>query len=265
MPRFAANIGWMAQEVPMLERFRLVRDLGFTAVECPLIYDHEPAGLGDACAAAELGFLMFNAPPGDMAAGEYGISALPGREQEFQDSIGRALDYAKALKSGFVHVLAGIVPSGEKRERCFEAHVENLIWAAQVLSEAGIGVLVEPINTYERPGYLTTTTKEAKAVLDAAGHDNIAIQYDFHNAQFMEGSLTATLEEHLPVIRHMQIAGVPGRTPPDEGEMNIAYLFDLVDRLGYTGWIGCEYRPHHATSPGATKASLGWARPFGLG
>lgn len=265
MPRFAANIGWMAQEVPMLERFRLVRDLGFSAVECPLFYEFAASDLGAACAEAELDFLMFNAPPGDLLAGEYGLSGLPGRQVEFKDSIGRALDYAKALQAENLHILAGIVPEVEHRERCFEVHVENLKWAAEALARERIGVLIEPINTFERPGYLTTTTAEARAVLDAVGHDNLAIQYDFHNAQLMEGGLTATLEQHLASIRHMQIAGVPARTPPDEGEMNYPYLFDLIDRLGYTGWVGCEYRPHNAAEPGATRASLAWAHGYGLG
>ena len=199
-----------------------------------------------------------------MEAGEYGISGLPGREAEFHDSIGRSLEYAKVLKSRFIHVLAGIVPEGESREHCHDIYVENLAWAAQTCQEAGIGVLIEPINTFERPGYLTTLTSEARDTLDRVRHSNLGIQYNFHNAQLMEGCLTRTLEESISSIRHMQIAGVPGRTPPDEGEMNYPYLFQVIDRLNYEGWVGCEYRPHGSHDE-ATKESLGWARGFGLG
>ncbi|MEE9589953.1 MAG: TIM barrel protein [Hyphomicrobiaceae bacterium] len=264
MPRFAANLSWMLQEIPMMERFAAARALGFDAAECQLPYDHPPQDLAEACRAADLRFVMFNAPPGNMSAGEYGISGLPGREGQFRDSIATALDYAETMKSRFIHVLAGIVPEGQSRERCLETYVENLAWAAEICQGAGVGVLIEPINTFERPGYLTTLTSEASETLARVGHANLGIQFDFHNAQLMEGCLTRTLEENIAAIRHMQIAGVPGRTPPDEGEMNYPYLFQLIDRLGYEGWVGCEYRPH-GRHEGATKESLAWAAAFGLG
>jgi hydroxypyruvate isomerase len=264
MPRFAANLSYMLQEVPMLDRFAAARELGFEAVECQLPYDHPADELAQACKDAKLQFVMFNAPPGDLEAGEYGLSGLAGREGEFQDSIGRALEYAKALENRFIHVLAGIMPEGESRERCQEVYVENLKWAAETCGEAGVGVLIEPINTFERPGYLTTLTSEARDTIAGVGHANLGIQFDFHNAQLMEGCLTRALEDTIGSIHHMQIAGVPGRTPPDEGEMNYPYLFGVIDRLGYEGWVGCEYRPH-GEHDGATKESLGWAAEFGLG
>ena len=264
MPRFAANLGWMLQEVPMLERFQLARELGFSAAECPLPYDFAARDLADACQAAGLEFIMLNAPPGDMQAGEYGIAGLAGRESEFRESMEFALDYATTLGSSFIHVLAGIVPPGESIERCREVYCENLAWAAETCGQSDVGILIEPINTYERPGYLTTLTLEARETLERVRHDNLGIQYDFHNAQLMEGSLSATLTENIGLIRHMQIAGVPGRTPPDEGEMNYPYLFKLIDELAYQGWVGCEYRPH-GTHPGASKDSLAWARVYGLG
>jgi hydroxypyruvate isomerase len=260
MLRFAANIGWMYTELPMAERFQAARRHGFTAVECPLFYDFPAADLANWCESAGLAFIMFNAPPGDMSAGEYGLSGLPGRQGEFQDSIGIALEYARALKSSFIHVLAGIVPDEVGRERCFEVYVENLKWTAEVCALHHVGVLIEPINTIERPGYLTTLTREARAAIDAVSHPNIGIQFDFHNAQLMEGRLTEALENNITVIRHIQIAGVPGRTPPDMNEMNYPYLFNVIERLGYSGWIGCEYR-----SPAATGDSLGWEKDFGLG
>lgn len=266
MPRFAANIGWMAQEVPMLERFQLVRDLGFTAVECPLLYDHPKEDLAEGYLAAGLDFLMFNSPPG-AGEGEYGVAGLKGREAEFQDTIGHALEYSKALKTEYLHILAGFQP-GDWRAEGFETFIENVKWACPVLAEAGVTALIEPINTLARPGYLVQTTEEAQHVVDAvkaSGSDNIGIQYDFHNAQIMEGNLSLTFEAHLNSISHVQIAGHPGRTPPDEGEINYPYLFELMDLLGYDGWVGCEYAPHDKTQTGATKASLAWAEAYGLG
>ncbi|MBT3237754.1 MAG: TIM barrel protein [Rhodospirillaceae bacterium] len=263
MPRFAANLTWILQEVPMLDRFGAARALGFDAVECQFPYEHSPQELARACEDADLQFVMFNAPPGDMDAGEYGLSGLPGRESEFRDSIAMALEYSAVLKNQFIHVLAGIVPKGESREHCHDTYVENLAWAAETCQQAGVGVLIEPINTFEKPGYLTTLTSEAMDTLSRVNHSNLGIQYDFHNAQLMEGCLTRTLEENISAIRHMQIAGVPGRTPPDGGEMNYPYLFELIDRLDYQGWVGCEYRPH-GSHDGATKESLGWAREFGI-
>ena len=264
MPRFAANLNWLLQEIPMLERFAAAKALGFGAVEIALPYAHAPSELADACGEAGLAFIMLNGAPGDMEAGEYGLAGLPGRGSEFRDAMGASLDYARALGAGRVHVLAGIVPDGESRERCWEAYLENLAWAAEACAAESIGVLLEPINTFERPGYLTTLTAEAAAAIEAVGHPNVAIQFDFHNAQLMEGCLTRALEVAIGTIGHMQIAGIPGRTPPDEGELNYPYLFELIDRLGYDGWVGCEYRPH-GTEPGATKASLGWASGYGLG
>lgn len=264
MPKFAANLSWLLQEYSWLDRFDAAQKLGFKAVECQFPYDYPAEELAEACAAANLEFIMFNAPPGDLAAGEYGLSGLPGREAEFQDSIGVALDYAKVLRSRFIHVLAGIVPAGENSECYREVYIENLSWAAAQAQEAGVGILIEPINTYERPGYLTTLTSEAAQVLRLVDSPNLGIQFDFHNAQLMEGYLTRSLETHIGVIRHMQIAGIPGRTPPDQGELNYSYYFDLVDRLEYQGWIGCEYRPI-GVGDGATKSSLDWASKFGLG
>jgi len=264
MPKFAANLSWLLQEYTWLDRFSAARELGFKAVECQFPYDNPAAELADACGVAGLEFIMFNAPPGDMASGEYGLSGLPGRETEFRDSIGLALGYAKTLRAQFVHVLAGIVPEGESRERCREVYIENLCWAVVQAGEAGVGILIEPINTFERPGYLTTLTSEAAQVVERVGSANIGIQFDFHNAQLMEGYITRSLETHIDVIKHMQIAGIPGRTPPSQGELNYPYYFSLVDRLAYKGWVGCEYRPD-ASGDGATRASLEWAAEFGLG
>lgn len=260
MPRFAANLSWMFREHPLPDRFAAAAEAGFEAVEMQLPYDHPAEMLAERLRAAGLGQVMFNAPPGDTEAGEYGLAALPGRGQDFTDSIARALDYAEALGSRHVHVLAGIVPDGEARARCYDTYLGNLAWAAEAAGRRRVGLLIEPINTFERPGYLITRTDEAQDAVARVRSPYLGIQYDFHNAQLMEGNLTGTLRASIAHIRHMQIAGVPGRTPPDAGEMNYPYLFALIDSLGYDGWVGCEYRP-----PGPTADSLAWAAAYGIG
>jgi len=269
MPRFAANVGWIAQEVPMLKRFQLVRDLGFKAVECPIVvYDLPVADQAAACRAAGLEYLMINSPAGNIE-NDYGVGGLAGREQEFQDTIGKAIDYGKALGCTYIHVLAGWLPEGEDRDAAAATFVDNLKWACPLLDKAGLTALIEPINTAAWPGYLVTTTAQGQDIVDGVkangGPNNIGIQYDFFNAQMMEGDLARTFEKHLDDILHVQIAGNPGRTPPDEGEINYPFIFELVDRLGFKGWLGCEYSPHDKEQPGATKVSLKWANSYGLG
>jgi hydroxypyruvate isomerase len=260
MPKFAANLSWIFTEHAFPDRFQAAADAGFQAVECQLPYDFRAEGLASKREAAGVQQIMFNAPPGDMEVGEYGLAGLPGREQEFRNSIGKALDYAAILDCRLIHVLAGIVSDGESVSRCWETYLANVAWAAETCAPAGVGILLEPINTVERPGYLVSLTAQARDAVDRIGLDNIGIQYDFHNAQLMEGRITRTLEANISCIRHMQIAGLPNRTPPDEGEINHGYAFDLIDRLGYEGWVGCEYRPR-----GNTLESLGWAAPYGVG
>ena len=264
MPKFAANLSWLLQDLPMPQRFQAACDLGFKAVECRFPYDHAAEELAGQCHAAGLEFVMFNAPPGDLQAGEYGISCLPGRKAEFQASIETALSYAATLQVQFIHVLAGKMPPDESREHCVDVYVENLSWACATCERERIGVLIEPINTYEMPGYLTSLTAHAVAALALVNSPNLGIQYDFHNAQLMEGSITRTLEQHVASIRHMQVANVPGRSPPGPGELDFPYLFDFIDRLGYQGWIGCEYRPL-GDHPASTRESLAWGKRYGLG
>jgi hydroxypyruvate isomerase len=260
MPRFAANLTWMFHEHEFPDRFQSARELGFEAVECQFPYEWEKELLADRLGESGLQQVMFNMPPGDTVSGEYGLAGLPGRTGEFQDSVASALEYAGALDSRMLQVLAGIVPTGTPRMDCLETYVENVRWAAQECARSDVAVLVEPINTFERPGYLISTSVEAREVMAGIGMDNVAMQFDFHNAQLMEGNLTAVLVSSLPLVRHMQIAGVPGRTPPDRGEINYPYLFDLIDGLGYAGWIGCEFRCGEPTANGLT-----WAGSFGIG
>ena len=260
MPKFAANLTWMFNEYDFPERFAAARNLNFQAVECQFPYPWDKALLADRLQAADLQMIMFNMPPGSMEEGEYGLAALTGRELEFQDAVDVALTYADTLNCQMLHMLAGIVPKHLSREECWGNYVKNLGWAAKKCAESKVIVLVEPINTFEKPGYLISTTEEARKAIEEVGLDNVAMQFDFHNAQLMEGNLTTALQTNLKYIRHMQIAGLPNRTPPDKGELNYAYLFDLIDELGYQGWLGCEFRPGEKTADG-----LSWARAFGIG
>ena len=260
MPKFAANLTWMFNEYDFPDRFVAARNLNFQAVECQFPYAWDKALLADRLRSAELQMIMFNMPPGNMEEGEYGLAALTGREGEFQDAVDLALTYADALDCRMLHMLAGIVPQHLSPEECRENYIESLTWAATRCAKSDAVVLVEPINTFEKPGYLISTTEQARKAIEEVGLTNVAMQFDFHNAQLMEGNLTTALKTNLKYIRHMQIAGLPNRTPPDEGEMNYGYLFDLVDDLGYQGWLGCEFRPGEKTADG-----LSWARAFGIG
>lgn len=260
MPSFAANLTWMFNEYEFPDRFIAAADCGFRAVECQFPYAWDKTLLAEKLVAADLRQLMFNMPAGDLAEGEYGLSALPGREAEFRESVAFALGYADALNCRMLHVLAGIVPPGHGQDEYMQTYLDNLIWVAEACRKHDVTVLVEPINTIEKPGYLISTSTQARQVIEQVAAANLAMQFDFHNAQLMEGNLAAALQANLKHIRHMQIAGVPNRTPPDQGEINYAYLFDLVDTLGYEGWLGCEFRPGEST-----LAGLAWAKPYGIG
>lgn len=260
MPKFAANLTWLFNEFDFTERFSAAAGLGFQAVECQFPYQWDVELLGDKCSSAELQMIMFNMPPGKLDEGEYGLAALPGREPEFRQAIDQALNYATTLNCRMLHVLAGIVPDGASRDEHLRTYIKNLAWAAGVCERHGITVLIEPINTFERPGYLISTSGQAREAIQQCATDNVAMQFDFHNVQLMEGNLTTLLTDNFKYIRHMQIAGVPNRTPPDQGEINYPYLFDFVDRLGYQGWLGCEFRPGENTRDG-----LSWSKQYGLG
>jgi len=203
---------------------------------------------------------LFNMPPGDWTAGERGIAILPGREGEFAAGIEKALAYARALGCKRVHAMAGVPPPGLSRERAEAVYVANLKGAAAALAPHGIRLLIEPINTRDMPGYFLATVEEARRIMDRVGHSNLALQLDLYHAQIMGGDLAQRIKAHLPVTGHVQIANPPDRHEPDAGEINYAYLFELIDRLGYKGWIGCEYKPRAGTLEG-----LGWARAYGIG
>lgn len=255
MPRFAANLTMMFTEVPFPERFARAAAAGFKAVEFLFPYDHTPAEVAGWLNAAGMENVLFNMPPGDWAKGERGIAALPGREAEFRTGVATALDYAAALGTKRLHAMAGLVPAGADRAECRRVYVENLRYAARALAQHGLTLLIEPINTRDIPGFFLNSQAEAHAILEAVGEPNLKIQMDFYHAQIVEGDLAMTLRKNFAEIGHVQIAGVPDRHEPDEGEINYPYLFGLLDTLGFEGWVGCEYRPR-----GKTEDGLGWLK-----
>ncbi|HSC62710.1 MAG TPA: 2-oxo-tetronate isomerase [Caldimonas sp.] len=257
MPRFAANLSMMYTEHAFLDRFAAAARDGFRAVEFLFPYEFASATLAKALQDNGLQQVLFNAPPGDFAGGERGIASLPGREDEFKSGFARALEYAAALACPRVHVMAGLAPAGADRAAMRRRYVGHLAWAAERAASAGVDVLIEPINTRDIPGSALNRQDEAHAVVAEVGAPNLKVQMDLYHCQIVEGDVATKLRAYLPggKVGHLQIAGVPERHEPDQGEVNYAYLFDVVDSLAYDGWIGCEYRP-----AGATSSGLGWLR-----
>jgi hydroxypyruvate isomerase len=256
MPRFAANLTLMYTELPFLRRFEAAAHDGFRAVEFQFPYDFDAGAIAAALADSGLQQVLFNAPPGDTAAGDRGTCSLPGREAEFRAGIERAIGYAVALRCPRLHVMAGIVTDPVQRARQRDCYVDNLRWAARRLAAEGITALIEPINTRDVPGYLLNTQADAHAIVAEVGEPNLKVQMDLYHCQVVEGDVATKIRRYLAGVGHMQIAGVPERHEPDVGELNYPYLFELIDALGYEGWIGCEYVPR-----GATRDGLGWLAP----
>lgn len=270
MPRFAANLSFLYQELDFLDRFDAAARDGFRAVEYLAPYAFAAQDIAARLRAHGLQQVLFNAPPsgGDGASvatawsrAERGIACLPGREAEFREGFAHALAYADALDCPRIHVMAGLVPGGADRATLRATYVGNLQWAASQAAIAGRGIVIEPINTRDMPGYLLNRQDEAHAVLAEVGAPNLQVQMDLYHCQIVEGDLASNLRTWLPTgaVGHLQVAGVPARNEPDTGEVNYPFLFDLIDSLGYDGWIGCEYRPADP-SPGGTSAGLGWLR-----
>lgn len=258
MPKFAANLTMMFNEVAFPQRFAAAAKAGFTAVEFLFPYDYAPGEVARWLQENGLESVLFNLPPGDWAAGERGLAALPGREAEFRASVARALDYAIAMGTPRLHAMAGLVPADADpayRAACRETYIANLTHAACELAKHDRTLLIEPINSRDMPGYFLNRQAEGHAIRAAVGEPNLKVQMDFYHAQIVEGDLATTFRTHLSGIGHLQIAGVPERHEPDDGEVDYPYLFRLVDELGYDGWIGCEYRPR-----GRTEDGLGWLR-----
>jgi hydroxypyruvate isomerase len=261
MPKFAANLTMLFTEEPFLDRFELAAKAGFKAVEFLFPYAFDVQEIRARLVANGLQLVLHNLPAGDWDAGERGIACHPDRVTEFRAGVARALTYAQALGVWQLNCLAGKTPATgpDASVTLHRTFVDNLRFAASALRSEGVRLLIEPINTFDIPGFYLNRTQQAAALLDEVGADNAFIQYDIYHAQRMEGELAASLERYLPRIGHVQVADNPGRHEPGSGEINYEFLFAHLDRIGYNGWIGCEYKPATTTSAG-----LGWMQRHAL-
>jgi hydroxypyruvate isomerase len=257
MPKFSANLTFLFTDLPLLDRFAAARKSGFTGVEYMSPYEETKSDLIARLRDNGLTQVLHNLPVGDWAAGERGIAILPGRVEEFRRGVAKAIDYASALGCGQVNCLVGVAPKGADAKELHRTLVANLAFAAGELAKAKIKLLIEPCNTRDIPGFFLTRTDQALRLIDEVGSDNLFVQYDIYHAQVMEGDLARTVEANLPRIAHIQLADNPGRHEPGTGEINYPFLFGHLDKIGYAGWIGCEYRPLTTVDAG-----LGWMKAY---
>ena len=257
MPRFAANLGYLFTEHPLPACIDAAAAAGFKAIELQNPYDVPAADVKAAIERNGLTMLGVNTPRGG-GMDDFGLAAVPGRERDFDAAFTTAFDYVTAIGGRAIHCLAGVV-APEARGEAERTFVANLTRAADRAAERGIILLVEPINPRDRPGYFLTRVEHAADIIAKVGKPNVRMQFDFYHAQIVGGDLITRFETYLPVVGHVQCAAVPGRHEPDEGEINYPAVFEAVDKLGYRGWIGAEYRPR-----GTTEEGLAWARPYGV-
>lgn len=257
MPKFAANLSFLYADLPFLDRIAAAAKDGFPAVEYVGPYDFPEGDVAAALKAANVKQALFNLPAGDWAGGERGIGCLPDRVEEFKAGVDTAISYAKALGCAKINCLAGIAPEGVASETLEQTLVENLKYAAPRLADAGVKLLLEPINLRDIPGFFVSTTDHAERILEAVGSENLFIQYDIYHTQIMQGDLAETYRRLKAKIAHVQLADNPGRHEPGTGEVNYPYLFNMLDAEGYDGFIGCEYKPSAGTTEG-----LGWMKPW---
>jgi hydroxypyruvate isomerase len=253
MPQFAANLTMLYNEVPFLERFERAANSGFKAVEFLFPYPYSKDEIKSALDNNVLKLVLHNLPAGDWDAGERGIACHPDRVEEFRAGVAKAIEYATYLNVAQVNCLAGKAPAGVDPKLVHDTFVSNLKYAAEQLKRVNIKLLIEPINTFDIPGFYLSKTQQAIDIMDEVGSDNLYLQYDIYHAQRMEGELSNTIEKNLSKIAHIQLADNPGRNEPGTGEIHYLYLFKMLDHIGYQGWIGCEYKP--ATT---TEAGLSW-------
>ena len=260
MPRFAANLSMLFTEVPLIERCAAARQAGFGAVECQLPYACDKQSWAATLQANALSMVLFNLPAGNWDGGERGIGCLPDRIDEFRAGVARAIEYAQTLNCPRLNCLAGIRPASLTPALAEATLIDNLRYATHELGRAGLTLLIEPINTFDIPGFFLTTTRQARALIDKVGAANLKIQYDIYHAQRMEGELANTLRDNLDHIGHIQLADNPGRNEPGSGEINFDFLLPYIDRLGYRGHIGAEYKP-----AGKTVDGLSWMQRYPSG
>jgi hydroxypyruvate isomerase len=253
MPNFAANISMMFTEHDFLDRIGAAAKAGFKGVEFLFPYDFPAEEIKARLDAHNMAQALFNTYPGSWDGNERGLAAVPGREADFEAAIEQALGYASVLGNSCIHAMSGLVPEGASRDAHRATIISNLKRAAPVAAAQGKTLIIEPINTRDIPGYFLNYQAQARSIIDDVGADNVRLQFDLYHCQIMEGDLAVHMRDYMDIIAHMQIAGTPGRHEPDVGEVNYPFLFDLMDELGYDGWVGCEYRPK-----GETVAGLGW-------
>jgi hydroxypyruvate isomerase len=257
MIRLAANLSFLFQELPFLDRFAAAKEAGFEAVEFTFVYDLPPGAIAQQCRQHRLQPILMNAPPGNLAMGEAGLAALPGRVSEMRKGFEKALCYAEFIGVPHIHVLAGNVPADSDSRMLRRVFVKNLRWAADLAADAGRIVTIEPLNAIDQPNYFLRTTRQAASILSAVNRPNVRLQLDLYHCGITEPDIVARLPALMPLVSHVQLAGVPGRHEPDHGTLNYRALLDALDRLGYSGHVGCEYLPFRQTRDG-----LRWARPY---
>ncbi|MFL6797388.1 MAG: hydroxypyruvate isomerase family protein [Xanthobacteraceae bacterium] len=258
MPRFAANLAYLFTERPPIERFAAAAAAGFEAVELQFPYELAPSAVKTELARYHLTMLGLNTAAGRGSGGESGVAAIPGREQEFAALFKQALDYVTAIGGCQIHCMAGKV-APEQRPAAEKVFIRNLAQAADAAAAKNITLLIEPLNPRDRPDYFLARPEHAADIISKVGCPNVRIQYDFYHVQILGGDLIRRFEKHQPLIGHVQVAAVPSRQEPDEGEINYPEIFSVLDRLAYPGWVGCEYRPR-----AGTEAGLVWAQPYGV-
>ncbi|MGI9502885.1 MAG: hydroxypyruvate isomerase [Geminicoccaceae bacterium] len=257
MPKFCANLTLLYTEQDFMSRFEAAARSGFKGVEYLFPYGFDKDRLAEQLAVHGLTHVLHNLPAGDWDAGERGIACLPDRVGEFQDGVGRAIEYATALGCKQLNCLVGIKPGSVDDEKATSVVIDNLRFAAPKLADAGIKLLLEAANTRDIPGFFVNRSAQAIDIIDAAGSDNIYLQHDFYHMQIMEGDLAPTFAQLKDRVAHIQVADNPGRHEPGTGEIAYPFLFDWLDKQGYAGWIGCEYKPKTTTEEG-----LGWLKPY---
>ncbi len=258
--KLSANLKWVFTELPLLDRFEAAARAGFAAVEYPTPYEQPVATLAGRLRACGLRMVLINTPAGEKARGEQsGLACMPDRRDAFRDDLRKGLDYATGLGCKLLHLQAGILPAGVSRDRGWATYLVNIVWAADLASQAGVRLVLEPINQTDIPGFLLRTQEEAAAIVEAVGHDKVGLQFDIYHCQVEQGGVSRRLQALMPIIDHIQVADSPGRHEPGTGEIAWDHVFRLLERLGYDGWIGCEYIPLHATVDG-----LRWRDRFGL-
>jgi hydroxypyruvate isomerase len=273
MPKFAANLHYLFTELPFLHRFDAAAAAGFRAVEFQVPYDYPARELKARLDGNGLKMALFDTPMGNWDRGDRGLAAVPGREAEFRAGLTQAADYAQAIECDLVHAMAGVVGPGADYAEAERVYIGNLRHAAAFLHTYGVRVVIEPINrrlgavpggpsytTEGMHGYFLNHSDHARRIIEQVASENLFLHLDVYHMQMLEGHLAETLRSHIDLLRHVQIAGVPGRHEPSVGEINYPYLFQLLDELGYAGWVGCEYRPRNGTLEG-----LGWAAQHGIG